>query len=442
MSEGAQTQYVRTPRGHLAYQVTGAGDRTIFYLTGTFSHVEIRWQIPHLVRLNRRLMAFGRVVTVDPYGLGASDPLPYPNPTLDELAADLVSVLDAVGTEQVSIVASYHAVAPVLVMAAAFPERVDKLVLLGGYARLLAAPDFPEGVDTDALDAFLEAYLPVWGTGAAAAAVHGVVDPDEQERVAFARIEQATAAPGMMQRLLQWIWTSDVRDRVPNVRAPVLVFGIPTAIITAQVTKALVDQLADARFVDIGFDPVARGVGLDEMMAEIAEFLTGSRAVAHSDRRLAAILFTDLVGSTEHAATVGDERWRHLLDAFRLTVRREITRYGGREVNTRGDDFFAVFDRASSAIECSREVHRAVARMGLGTRSGIHVGEVDADGDDLTGVAVHVGARVAAHARPNEILVTSAAHEAVVGMAWTFADRGTHGLKGVPGDWRLFSVDW
>jgi pimeloyl-ACP methyl ester carboxylesterase len=247
MSEGAQTQYVRSPRGHLAYQVTGEGDRTILYVTGTFSHVEIRWQIPHLVRLHRRLMAFGRVVSVDPIGLGASDPLPDPNPTVEEFAADLVSVLDAVGSEQVSIVASYHAVAPALVIAAAFPERVDKLVLLGGYARLLAAPDFPEGVDADALDAFLEAYLPVWGTGAAVAAVHGVVDPDEQERVAFARIEQATAAPGLMQRLLRWVWSSDVRDRVPDVEVPVLVFGIPTAIITAQVTKAMVPPPLNGR---------------------------------------------------------------------------------------------------------------------------------------------------------------------------------------------------
>jgi class 3 adenylate cyclase len=242
--------------------------------------------------------------------------------------------------------------------------------------------------------------------------------------------------------VLQWITASDVRDRLAEVQAPALVFGIPTAVINAQVTEAMVDRLPSARLVDIGYDPIARGEGLDEMMAEIAEFLTGSRAIAHSDRRLAAILFTDLVGSTELAAKVGDERWRDLLDTFRLAVRGEISRFGGREVDTRGDDFFAVFDRASSAIECSREVHRAVALMGLGTRSGIHVGEVDAAGDDLQGVSVHVGARVAAHARPNEILVTSAAHEAVVGMAWTFADRGTHELKGVPGGWRLFSVDW
>ncbi len=440
MSEVAQTRYVRTPRGHLAYQVTGGGDRTIFYLPGTFSHVEIRWQIPHLVRLHRRLMAFGRVVTVDPFGMGASDPFPDVDPTLEEVSADFVSVLDAVGAGQVSIVAAYHAVALALEIAATFPQRVDKLVLLGGYARLFAAPDFPAGVDAGAVDEFLEAYLPVWGTGAAAAAVHGVVDPDEQELVSFARIE-AAAAPGSITRLLRWITSGDVRDRLPKVQIPALVFGIPTAIITAQVTTAMVERLPNARLVDIGYDPIARGTGLDEMMAEIAEFLTGSRAVAHSDRRLAAILFTDLVGSTERAATVGDERWRDLLDMFRRTVRREITRHGGREVNTRGDDFFAVFDRASSAIECSREVHRAIAPLGLSARSGIHVGEVDADGDDLTGVAVHVGARVAAHAQPNEILVTSAAHEAVLGMAWTFTNRGTHELKGVPGEWRLFSID-
>jgi class 3 adenylate cyclase len=185
---------------------------------------------------------------------------------------------------------------------------------------------------------------------------------------------------------------------------------------------------------------VARGEGLDEMLAEIAEFLTGSRAVAHSERRLTAILFTDLVGSTERAAELGDHRWRDELDAMRFAVRREIERHGGREVNSRGDDFLAVFDRASTAIECARDAHRAVAALGLSLRTGIHVGEVDSDGDDLTGVAVHVGARVAAAAAPDEILVTTAAREASAGMDWTFLDCGTHALRGVPGEWKLHSV--
>lgn len=440
MSEAPETRYVRTPRGHIAYQVTGEGDRIILYMTGTVSHVELRWEIPHLVRLHRRLMALGRVVTLDPLGLGASDPLPDPTPTLDEACADYVSVLDAVGVERTALVATQHGVAPALAIAASYPDRVEKLVLLGGYARLFAAPDFPEGIDPAALDAFFEVYLPIWGTGAAAAAIHGV-DPDEHELASFARLERAAAAPGSIERLLHWIAASDVRDRLPDVTAPVLAFGIPTAIITAQVTKAMVEGLPNARFVDIGHDPIASGEGLDEMMAEMAEFLTGSRAAAHSERTLAAILFTDLVRSTERAAEIGDERWRDLLDSFRLAVRREIERHGGREVNTRGDDFLVVFDLASSAIECGRDVRRAVGRIGLSVRTGIHVGEMDADGDDLTGIAVHVGARVAATAEPDEILVTTAARETVAGMAWTFTDRGVFALKGVPGRWQLFTVD-
>jgi hypothetical protein len=254
-------------------------------------------------------------------------------------------------------------VAPALMLAARFPDRVEKLVAMGGYARLFAAPDYPQGAESNVLDAFLDAYLPTWGTGAAAAAVYGI-DPDAHELASLARLERAAAAPGSIERLLRWITASDVRAVLPAVEAPVLAFGIPTAVVSPEVTKAMVDGLTDARLIDIGHDPVARGEGLDEMMAEVAEFVTGSRAVAHSERSLAAILFTDVVGSTERAAGIGDEEWRGLLDTFRLAVRREIARHGGREVNVRGDDFLVVFPRASSAIECGRDLHRAVGPSG------------------------------------------------------------------------------
>jgi class 3 adenylate cyclase len=438
--DAPETRYVRTPRGHLAYQVTGSGDRTIFYMTGTGSHVELRWEIPHLVRLHRRLMTLGRVVSLDPLGLGASDPLPEPVPTLDDAADDYVSVLDAVGAERVVIVATQHGVAPALVIAAKHPDRVEQLVFLGGYARLLAAPDFPEGVDPALIDLFLEMYMPIWGTGAFFARTYGI-EADEGQLASLARLERISAAPGAIERLLRWITASDVRNRLADVRAPALVFGITTPLVSAEVTAAMVAGLADVRFVDVGHDPVATGEGLDELMAEVAEFVTGSRAVAQADRRLAAVLFTDIVGSTEQAAAIGDDQWRDRLDSFRFEVRREVERHGGREVNTRGDDFLVVFERASNAIECARGLRTAVGSMGLGVRTGIHVGEVEVDGDDLTGVAVHVGARVAAMAHADEILVTTAAREAVAGMAWAFTDRDTHELKGVPGGWHLWRVD-
>ena len=439
MTGAPETRYARTPRGHIAYQITGEGDPTIVYMTGTVSHVELRWEIPHLVRLHRRLMALGRVVTFDPLGLGASDPLPDPAPTLDEAVSDYVSVLDTVGVDRVVLVATQHGVAPALAMAADYPGRVDKVVCLGGYARLFAAPDFPEGIDPASLDLFIEVYFPVWGSGAAAAAIHGV-EADERELESFARLERAAAAPGAIERPLRWITASDARDKLERIEAPILVFGIPTMVIRPEVTRAMVDRLPAARFIDVGHDPVVLGEGLDEMMAEIAEFVTGSRAVSHSDRALAAVMFIDLVGSTERASVLGDDQWRDVLNAFRLAVRREVDRYGGREVNTRGDDFLVVFERASSGIECASAVREVVHAMGLEVRSGIHVGEVEQDADDLTGVAVHVGARVAGLATPNEILVTTAAREAVAGMAWRFADRGVHELKGVPGRWMLHAV--
>jgi class 3 adenylate cyclase len=440
MTGAPETRYARTSRGHLAYQLIGEGDPTIVYMTGTVSHVEVRWEIPHLVRLHRRLMALGRVLTFDPLGLGASDPLPDPPPTLDEACADYVQLLDELGVERAVLVATQHGVPAALTMAADFPARIDKVVCLGGYARLFSDADYPEGVDPTVLDFFIDTYFPSWGSGAAASAIHGV-EADERELAGFARLERAAAAPGAMERLLRWITASDVRDKLERITVPILVFGIPTLIIQSSATRAMVDRLPTARFVEIGHDPVVVGEGLDEMMAEIAEFLTGSRALAHSDRALAGVMFTDLVGSTKRAAELGDDQWRDVLSAFRLTVRRELDRYEGREVNTRGDDFLVVFDRASSAIECAWSVRDAVDVMGLDVRTGIHVGEVDMDADDLTGVAVHVGARVAALAEPHEILVTTAARETVAGMDWKFTDRDVHELKGVPGEWHLWAVE-
>lgn len=434
--ERIETRYARTPRGHLAYQVTGRGAPDILFIPGSISHVELRWEIPHLVRMHRRLASLGRVVTCDPFGMGASDPLPDPVPTVEETAIDVLATVDAVGMERVVVVASQHGVPVALALAADHPERVERLVLLGGYARLFSAPDYPEGQRPEAVDGFLEAMLPEWGSGRPLAVIYGL-EPEEVELDSFARLERMAAAPGSLDRVLRWITGSDVRVALPRVRVPALVFGIPSAIVNREVTLAMVAALPNARFVDIGHDPIARGEGLDEMMAEIAEFVTGSRAAAHADRTLAAVLFTDVVGSTARASEIGDRQWRDELEAFRIAVRREIDRHGGREVNTRGDDFLVVFDRASSAIECAQ----ALKGARLQVRSGVHVGEVEADGDDLTGVAVHVGARVAALAGAGEILVTTAVRQAVAGMNWTFVDRGVHELKGVPDEWHLFGVD-
>jgi class 3 adenylate cyclase len=404
------------------------------------SHLELRWEIPHLVRMYRRLMAFGRVVAYDPLGIGTSDPLPDPPPTIEDVSEHAMAIMDAAGVDRFVIVASTHGVAPALAMAALHPERVEKMVLLGGYARLFVAPDFPQGIDPAALELFFETYLPLWGTGTASATIYGV-EPDETELPAYARLERSAAAPGSVERILRWITSSDVREYLDRIRAPVLMFGIATRITTIDVLRALAEGLRDVRYIELDHDPVTTGDGLDEMMAEIGEFLTGSRAASAADRRLGAVLFTDIVGSTELAARFGDARWRDMLGGFRIAVRRELERYGGREVNTRGDDFFVVFDRVSSAIECALAMQTETEALGLSTRTGIHVGEVEVDGDDFTGVAVHVGARVANLASPDEVLVTTAARESVAGMTWSFDDRGTHELKGVPGEWRLFAVD-
>ncbi len=434
-----ETRYVATPMGHYAFQVSGDDERAILFISGNVSHLELRWEIPHLVRMNRRLMTFARVVTYDPLGIGSSDPLPEPPPTIEDISGHGMAVMDAAGVDRFAIVASTHGVSTALAMAALYPERVEKLVLLGGYARLFAAPDYPEGVDPVSLELFFETYLPIWGTGTASATIYGV-EPDDTELPAYARLERAAGAPGAIERILRWITASDVRAYLDRVRQPVLLFGIGTRLVTVEVLRALAARLHDVRYIELESDPVTTGDGLDEMMAEIGEFLTGSRAASAADRRLGAVLFTDIVGSTEVAARLGDARWRDTLATFRIAIRRELDRHGGREVNTRGDDFFVVFDRVSSAIECALAMREETELLDLRTRTGIHVGDVEVDGDDLTGVAVHVGARVGARADPGEILVTTAVQEAVAGMTWTFVDRGTHDLKGVPGEWHLFSV--
>ena len=217
MNEVPDTHYLRTPSGHYAYQVTGEGDRAILFLSGTVTHVELRWEIPHLVRMYRRLMTFGRVLTFDPLGIGASDPLPDPPPTLDELAEHAMAVMDAAGIDRFSIAASLHGVPPALCMAARHPDRVEKLVFFGGYDRLFAGPDYPEGIDPAVLDMFFDAALPIWGTGVASASIFGV-DPDESELPTYARLERAAAAPGSIERVLRWITGSDAREATPTVR--------------------------------------------------------------------------------------------------------------------------------------------------------------------------------------------------------------------------------
>lgn len=433
-------RYVRTAHGHLAYQLTGRGDHAILFISGTVTHVEIRWEIPHLVRIHRRLMTFARVLTYDPLGIGASDPLPDPPPGLGEVADDVMTLLDAVGIDRCSIVATVHGVPAAIVMADRYPDRVEKLVLVGGYARLFAAPDYPIGIDPAVLDAFFEATVATWGDGTATPAIYGI-DPDPTYLPRYARLERAAVSPGALERVLRWITASDVRAEAARLTTPTLLYGVASRLVPGEVVRALADLLPDGRLIELDHDPLMTGEGLDEMMGEIAEFVTGSRAASHADRRLAAVLFTDVVGSTQRVSSVGDVQWRDELESFRITVRREINRHGGREVNTRGDDFLVEFDRASSAVECAVGLSHALPPDRLQVRSGVHVGEVEVDGDDLTGVAVHVGARVAALAGPGEILVTTAVRQAVTGMNWTFVDRGVHELKGVPDEWHLFAVD-
>jgi pimeloyl-ACP methyl ester carboxylesterase len=438
-----ETQYAKSGDFHIAYQVSGAGPLDLVFIHGWISHIEHMWEEPRLARFLDRLASFARLIVLDKRGTGLSDPVPLDRlPTLEERMDDLRAVMDAVGSKRAALMGTSEAGALSLLFAATYPSRTAALVLLNSYARLAHATDYPQGIPTQQAEALLRAIEEGWGKGVAFEALVASQPDNAPMKAWWARYQRLAASPGAAVTLLRSAFETDARSVLPAITVPVLVLhraGDPFA--GPEHGRYLAEHIPGAQFVELpGVDHLFFAEGVDYLLAEIQEFLTGVREAREPDRVLATVMFVDIAGSTEHATRLGDREWRDLLDRYYAIVRRQLARFRGREIDTAGDGFFATFDGPARAIRCARAIVDEVGTLGIDVRIGIHSGECEVIGDKVGGIAVHTGARIAAQAGTSEVLVSSTVRDLVAGSGIRFEDRGRHSLKGVPGEWSLFAV--
>jgi pimeloyl-ACP methyl ester carboxylesterase/class 3 adenylate cyclase len=438
-----KTQYARNGAVNIAYQVVGDGPIDLAIVPGFISHVDLWWTIPETTAFIRRLAGFSRLILFDKRGTGLSDPVAGPS-TLEERMEDLHAVLDAVGSERCALLGVSEGGPMSVLCAATYPERVAALLLYGTFPT--AKPDhYPQelrerqGRRLAELTAIVDEH---WGEGLAIEWFAPNLKGSPTMRRAWGLFERAAASPGMVAELLHSYREIDVSDVLPTLRVPTLVLHrTEDTAIPVETGRVLADGIPEARFVELpGSDHIPWFGDSDALLEQIEEFLTGSRHAPEPDRALATVLFTDIAGSTERAAALGDSRWREVLARHHTVVRDQLAAYGGREVKTMGDGFLATFDGPARAIRCAHAVSERSSSEGIEIRAGVHTGECELIGDDVGGMAVHIGARVVAHAAPGEVLVSSTVKDLVVGSGIEFADRGAHELKGVPGEWRLLAV--
>lgn len=444
MASSTRTRYAKSGDVDIAYQVLGDGPIDLLLFTGWTLPIDCLDEEPSMARFQRRLASFCRLIRFDTRGIGLSDRGSAATPpTREHWAQDALAVLNAVGSEAAAVVAPFLHTAAGLTLTAIHPERVSGLVIIGGSARTMQASDYPYGLREDFLERARLAQDPdAVELGYDAVAVQGPsVAADHAFRAWWDRAGNLGATPAMAEAIWEGFYSTDVRHLLPEVRRPTLVVqridnpdGNPGS------GHYLAEHIAGAKCVDLPGADLFYWIGdTAAMLDEIEEFLTGVRG-GPGERVLATVLFTDIVGSTDRAAQLGDGRWRDLLDRHDQSVRTQLDRYRGREVKTVGDGFVATFDSPARAIECALAIRETLAAFDIGMRAGIHTGEIEVRGDDVAGLAVHIGARVSALAAPGEVLVSSTVKDIVVGSSIEFAERGEHDLKGVPGAWRLYAV--
>ena len=445
---GARVRYARCGHADIAYQVLGEGPLDLLLLTGVIIPIECMDEEPSLARFQRRLASFGRLIRFDQRGVGLSDRGSTSDPpTHEQWVEDAIAVLDAVGSERASVLAPYLSAAEGIDLAATHPERVSSLVVVNGSARLLSAPDYPCGVDQTQA----ESLWPALETDAVEqgddilAMISPSIGNDPAFRAWFDRAGNLGATPAMAQAHWVTVFTADVRHLLSEIRAPTLVLhraDTSATFLNVGHGRYLADHIPGARYVELpGADALYWVGDTRRMLDEMEEFVTGVRGDSGAERALATVLFTDIVGSTDLAAQLGDGPWRDLLDRHDRNVHAQIERFRGRAVKTMGDGFVATFDSPGRAIGCALAIRDTLRTFDIEVRAGVHTGEIEIRGEDVAGMAVHIGARVSALAGPGEVLVSGSVPPLVVGSGIEFADRGAHELKGVPGTWHVFAVE-
>ena len=449
-----ETRYARSGDYHIAYQVVGDGPVDLVYVPGWISHLDLYWEEPSVAQFLRRLASFSRLVVFDKRGIGLSDPVPAENmPNLEERMDDVRAVLDAAGSERAAVLGQGYGCPIAMLFAATHPERVTHLVLYAPTVKAgLRTDDFPWGPTEEERQAWREATAE-WGTDEFADSWVARLAPSAAEDRQFvdwtARLMRTAASPATARAFFRMQSLMDAREVLPLIHVPTLVLDRaesrlpkgPVDMPPLEEARYITDRIPGAKLVTVPGRDYLPWIGdVDSIVAEVGKFVTGAAPVREVDRVLLTVLFTDIVDSTKRAAELGDKRWRELLERHNALVRRHIEEYHGQEIDRAGDGFLTTFDGPARAIRCAQAIVASAAQEGIEIRAGIHSGEVELLEQGIGGIAVHLGARVAALAAPGEVLVTTTVRDLVAGSGIEFVERGTHELKGVPGTWDLLSA--
>jgi len=431
----SETRYALNGDLSVAYRASHEGARDIIFVPAWVTNCEVFPELSSIRGWIEAMTSLGRMIFFDQPGTGASDPVtPGALSTLEQWADSITAVLDDLGSPEAVLVAAGAAFAPAALFAATHPSRTTALVVLGGYAEA--------GGTALVREKDQAAWVRMWGSGG----IQRIANPDipwnEEIRATWARYERLAASPRTLTRVIPLVTEVDVRAVLPTIRVPTLVVQhTEDAVIPPAKGKYIAEHIPDAKYVELpGRNWYQFVEPWRESFQQIAEFLTGHQSDVADDRILATVLFTDIVGSTRRAAEIGDRDWHALLDAHDVIVRAQVNRFRGRVVNTSGDGFLVMFDGPQRAIRCAVAIRDAVQGLGIQVRAGLHTGECEIRGEDIGGIAVHIGARVSTLAGPNDVLVSSTLRDLVIGSGLEFEERGAHELKGVPGEWHLFAV--
>ena len=436
-----ETRYVKSGDVHVAYQVVGDGPRDLVFLSSWDLAIDFLWDEPSQLRFFEQLASFSRVILFDKRGTGASDSVSLEAmPTLESWVDDVRLVMDAVGSEQAAIVACTFTGPLAVLFAATCPERTSALVLAHTFARFRAAPDYPSGQQDEEIDEILALVEREWGTGDLLSLYAPSLASDPRMQRWWNRCQRLSLSPATAVAFTQMMLDSDVRSILSSVQAATLVVQSLNRDPGADFGQYLAEHIPTAQLLEREGNNILPWM-VDSLAGEIEEFLTGSRRRADSDRVLATVVFTDLVGSTHRAAELGDQNWRGILDDYEALVDDLVVRFQGRCIKSTGDGTLATFDGPARAVRFAQTLRDSVHDLGLNLRCGVHTGEIERRADDVAGIAVHIGQRVSDLANSGEVLVSRTVVDLVAGSGIEFSDRGEHELKGVPGTWRLFVVD-
>lgn len=444
MLKQPETRYAKSGDVSIAYQVAGDGPIDLVVVPGYLSHVELVWELPQAVRLLERLVSFARVISFDKRGTGMSDPVAVV-PTLEERMDDIRAVMDAAGSERAALLAISEGAPLAILFSATYPERCLALALCGGLARSTWAPDYDHPWvphEEDLVQSTNEFVAPLWGTGDSLEIFAPSLADDPVARGWMGKMQRFAASPAMMAQLHRMYLEVDVRHVLPSVHVPTLVLHRRgDRVVNRRAGLWLAEHIAGARYVELpGVDHMIIAGDQEALIGAVQEFLTGMRGAPEPDRVLATLLFTDIVSSTDRAALMGDRRWREVLDAHDGLIARHVESARGSVVKRMGDGCLASFDGPGRAIRCAVAICKDVRSLGIEVRTGLHTGEVERRADDVGGIAVHIASRVADLAGAGEVLVSSTVKDLVAGSGIEFEDRGTHALRGIPEEWRLYLV--